>query len=98
VGTLDSEQGSAPVERDGGTEIAELVQAVAHDLDTGARGVALGFECLSVRATTGRWLLVAQADNGRQFRTRHRPRPQHSPDRREVIENFTHRVQAEPPV
>ncbi|WP_374023206.1 hypothetical protein [Mycobacterium sp. HNNTM2301] len=42
---LDPEQGSAQIERDEGTEIAELVDAVAHDLDAGARGVALGFEC-----------------------------------------------------
>lgn len=42
---LDPERGSAQIERDEGTEIAELVDAVAHDLDAGARGVALGFEC-----------------------------------------------------
>lgn len=42
---LDPEQGSAQVERNDGIEIADLVDAVAHDLDAGARGVALGFEC-----------------------------------------------------
>lgn len=41
----DPEQGSTQVERNDGTEIAELVDAVAHDLDAGKRGVALGFEC-----------------------------------------------------
>jgi hypothetical protein len=42
---LDPEQNSTQVERNDGTEIAELVDAVADDLDLGARGVALGFEC-----------------------------------------------------
>jgi hypothetical protein len=41
---LDAQHGSVQVEHDGGTEIAELVEAVAHDLDR-RRGVALGFEC-----------------------------------------------------
>jgi alkylated DNA nucleotide flippase Atl1 len=42
---LDPKQGSTHVERNDGTEIAELVDAVAHDLHVGERGVALGFEC-----------------------------------------------------
>lgn len=42
---LDPKQGSTQVERNDGTEIAELVDAVAHDLHVGERGVALGFEC-----------------------------------------------------
>jgi alkylated DNA nucleotide flippase Atl1 len=42
---LDPGQGTAQVERNDGTEIAELVDAVAHDLDVEERGVALGFEC-----------------------------------------------------
>ena len=42
---LDPEQDIAQVERHDGTEIAELLDAVAHDLTVGARGVALGFEC-----------------------------------------------------
>ena len=42
---LDSERGTAQVERNSGSEIEELVDAVEHDLNVGARGVALGFEC-----------------------------------------------------
>ena len=42
---LDPRQRAAQVERNDGTEIAELVDAVAQDLRLGARGVALGFEC-----------------------------------------------------
>jgi alkylated DNA nucleotide flippase Atl1 len=42
---LDPGQGTPQVERNDGTEIAELVDAVAHDLDVEERGVALGFEC-----------------------------------------------------
>jgi alkylated DNA nucleotide flippase Atl1 len=42
---IDPEQGSAYVERNDGTEIAELVDAVAFDLDVESRSVALGFEC-----------------------------------------------------
>jgi len=41
---LDAEHDSVRVEHDRGTEIADLVEAVAHDLDS-RRGVALGFEC-----------------------------------------------------
>ena len=55
---LDPEQGSAQIERNDGTEIAQLVDAVAHDLDAGARGVALGFECP---------LFVPVPDNPRQL-------------------------------
>lgn len=42
---LDYEHGSELVEHGGGTEISDLVQAVALDLDERRRGVALGFEC-----------------------------------------------------
>jgi alkylated DNA nucleotide flippase Atl1 len=42
---IEPEHGSAHVERNDGTEIAELVDAVALDLDVELRGVALGFEC-----------------------------------------------------
>jgi alkylated DNA nucleotide flippase Atl1 len=42
---LDPQLGAAQVERSSGIEIAELVDAVAHDLHLGERGVALGFEC-----------------------------------------------------
>lgn len=41
---LDVQRDSVRVEHDGGTEIADLVEAVAHDLAS-RRGVALGFEC-----------------------------------------------------
>lgn len=44
-GRLDPEQGSTQVERNNGTEIEELVDAVAQDLQHRRRGVALGFEC-----------------------------------------------------
>jgi hypothetical protein len=42
---LDSEHDSDSVDYGGGTEIEELVDAVAHDLGVGRRGIALGFEC-----------------------------------------------------
>ena len=42
---LDLEEGAARVERNDGTEIAELVDAVVFDLEDEERGVALGFEC-----------------------------------------------------
>jgi alkylated DNA nucleotide flippase Atl1 len=42
---LDPEQGTAQVDRNDGTEIADLVDAVAFDIDVEERGVALGFEC-----------------------------------------------------
>jgi hypothetical protein len=42
---LDPEQGSAQVERNNGTEIAELVDAVAYDFAVEGRGVARGFGC-----------------------------------------------------
>ena len=41
---LDVDNESLHVEHSAGTEIADLVEAVARDLD-GRRGVALGFEC-----------------------------------------------------
>jgi alkylated DNA nucleotide flippase Atl1 len=42
---LDSEQGTTRAQQRTGSEIDELVDAVEHDLNVGARGVALGFEC-----------------------------------------------------
>jgi hypothetical protein len=42
---LDPEENSTQVERNDGTEIAELVDAVAYDLDVEQRSVTLGFEC-----------------------------------------------------
>ena len=42
---LDPEQDTTQVERNDGSEIEKLVDAVEHDLNVSARGVALGFEC-----------------------------------------------------
>jgi alkylated DNA nucleotide flippase Atl1 len=42
---LDADRDSDRIEHDGGTDIAELVEAIAHDLNDRRRGVALGFEC-----------------------------------------------------
>jgi alkylated DNA nucleotide flippase Atl1 len=42
---VDPGRDTTQVERNGGSEIKDLVDAVEHDLNVSTRGVALGFEC-----------------------------------------------------